>query len=513
MLVAVELIAFTALFVACRAANYREVFFGGEIYFADADCYARMTRARICFQHPGTVIRHHKFENFPVGTTPHTTAPFDYAIVGLATVLRLFTARALELSGALVSPLLGLLGGWFLWWWLRAMRFRFRAVALFLFAASPILVHATALGRPDHQSLELVLVLLALCAEWTLHGERSARWEITSASAWGLALWVSLYEPLGILAIVLLFRALPKRRGALGFAPAKWWLVFGSFMLVAFAIEQRALWFFPSVENARLAANWLSSIGEMRPLFSNPHLWFEWTGYFLPLAAMLLGFGFLRRRLPPIFIVAVLAITFVAMLWQARWGYFATVTLCLLLPALLSSSERYSFLIWVAVVLATFPILRAWDESLWPNESIATQRAERAREQVDLRAASTALSGVEAESFLAPWWLSPAVAYWSGKDGVAGSSHEAIDGILDSARFFAGADPVAAREILLRRRVGWVIAYDAERTLANSRAILGVPATSPALATILDRTPSQAPDFRPVYANGTAKVFRVGISH
>ena len=76
----------SALILAARCANYRNVFIAGNVYFTDADCYARMTRVRMCAEHPGLIVRHHDFENFPMGTTPHTTAPLDYAILGLAFV-------------------------------------------------------------------------------------------------------------------------------------------------------------------------------------------------------------------------------------------------------------------------------------------------------------------------------------------------------------------------------------------------------------------------------------------
>src|SRR5438067_6048573 len=102
-----------------------------------------MTRARMCAEHPGLIIRHHDFENFPAGTTPHTTAPFDYLIVAVAEILRPLTAQALDLAGAMISPVLGLLGGWFLFWWSRQMRYRF--ALLILYTASPILVHGTEL--------------------------------------------------------------------------------------------------------------------------------------------------------------------------------------------------------------------------------------------------------------------------------------------------------------------------------------------------------------------------------
>jgi hypothetical protein len=68
-------------------------------------------------------------------------------------------------AGALISPLLALLGGWFLWCW--SVKFRYRWVLLILYAISPILVHGTELGRPDHQSLLILVVTIAICAEWS----------------------------------------------------------------------------------------------------------------------------------------------------------------------------------------------------------------------------------------------------------------------------------------------------------------------------------------------------------
>jgi len=145
LLTSLEVLVLSALIVATRCANYRDVFFGGGIYFTDGDCYARMTRVRMCLEHPGTIVRHHEFENFPAGTTPHTTAPLDYLIAGISVLM------PVDLAGAVVSPMIALVTGWFLWWWSRRMQTPYRGAALLLFAVSPILVHATELGRPDHQ--------------------------------------------------------------------------------------------------------------------------------------------------------------------------------------------------------------------------------------------------------------------------------------------------------------------------------------------------------------------------
>src|SRR5207247_11417273 len=123
---------------------------------------------RTCHNKTQLTLRHHNFENFPQGTTPHTTAPFHYLILAFALALKPFTVDAIDLAGALISLLLALFGGWFLWWWSRRMKFRYRWAALILYAISPVLVKGTELGRPDHQSLLILLVTVAICAEWTL---------------------------------------------------------------------------------------------------------------------------------------------------------------------------------------------------------------------------------------------------------------------------------------------------------------------------------------------------------
>src|SRR5436190_15123954 len=109
----------------------------------------------------------------------------------------------MDLAGALISPLLALLGGWFLWWWSKRMKLRHRWITLILYALSPILVHGTELGRPDHQSLLMLLLTIAICAEWSLRSELTSRWSAMSGIAWALAVWVSAYESLVLFFIVL----------------------------------------------------------------------------------------------------------------------------------------------------------------------------------------------------------------------------------------------------------------------------------------------------------------------
>jgi hypothetical protein len=507
-LITAEIAILSVLILAARCANYRNVFIAGNVYFTDADCYARMTRVRMCAEHPGLIVRHQDFENFPMGTVPHTTALLDYAILGLAVVLRPFTIHWLDLAGAIISPLFGLLGGWFLWWWARQMQFRFRWPMFLLYAISPILVHGSDLGRPDHQSLLILLVTIGLCAEWVLQTSPSRKWSFISGAAWGLALWVSFYEPLILIGIILACYGIAARnqftaRRRIG------WVALAFLIVLAFIVEQRIPGFSPSVD-PMLLRNWARSIGELIPVRMNDPIWFRWTGYFLPLTALLLVWSlFFKRNRPPTFMLVLFVLTYAFTVWQARWAYFFAVLLVMILPACLAAIEKRS-LGWIVAIPAFFPILRDWDESLWPNESkIARDSQERAA-VVQWRELASQLQSKDTQPFLAPWWLSPSISYWSGQSAVAGSSHESLSGIADSARFFLATDLSVAQGILEKRNVVWVLVIDAEDVIDNSATILGSTRPGNPLARVLTRTPGYAPPFLSLAAqNGAGKIYRV----
>ena len=510
LIASAELVIFSALILTTRCANYRDVFVGGEIYFTDADCYSRMTRARICLENPGRIIRHHSFENFPVGTTPHTTAPLDYLIVALATALKSVTAQALDLAGAITSPLLALLTGWFLWWWSRRSGLRYRGALLVLYAVSPILVHGTELGRPDHQSLLLGLIAIALCAEWTLLSGESRAWSLVSGMAWGLALWVSFYEPLVLLLVVVVAQILFGRARFRARDRLLGWAICGGIVVLALAIEQRLpVW--PGARLSPIFSNWAGTIGELSRVSVNDPVWLRWTGLLLIALPALLWISVGKVRSTPLFLAMLLVASFALTLWQARWACFFALIFALALPGLLSVL-RNPIAGWTLFAISLFPVLTDWDERLWPNESQNALILERRAEAVAWRQTAAQLAAPTEAPFLAPWWWSPAVAYWSRQPGVAGSSHEALEGIEHSARFFLAIDPATARAVLEKAGAVWVLAYDADRTIANSAALLGLPAPENPLGRVLDRTPAQAPGFLQLAAqNSACKLFRVRI--
>ena len=380
---------------------------------------------------------------------------------------------------------------------------------LLLYAMSPILVHGSELGRPDHQSLLILLATIGLCAEWTLQTSPSRKWSLVSGTTWGLALWVSFYEPVVLILIIVVCYGIAARNQFIARHRRIGWIALAVIIGLMFLVEQRIPSFSSSVD-PMLLRNWAGSIGELRPVRMNDPIWFHWTGYFLPLTILLLGWLlFFKRRHPPIFLLVLLLLTCAFTVWQARWAYFFVVILVMLLPACLAVIERHS-LGWVMVTVAFFPILQDWDRSLWPNEvTIARDIQQRAR-AVQWRELATQMRSKDTQPFLAPWWLSPSITYWSGQPAVAGSSHESLGGIAESARFFLTTDLAVAQEILQKHNVVWVLVADAEDVIENSAAILGSIQPPNPLALVLARTPSQAPPFLSLAAQtGTGKIYRV----
>jgi hypothetical protein len=404
-------------------------------------------------------------------------------------------------------------------------------VMLSLYAISPILVHGTELGRPDHQSLSMLLVTIAICAEWSLQTKAADtvappehnRWSIVSGPAWALAIWVSAYEPLVLFLIVIATTFLVNPRALFGRDRRAGWILFAAVIAIALLIEGRI----PSssiLHPDPIFKNWSVTIGELAHVSPANPVWLRWCGYLLLVAPFLIWmnirtrrdgahpFDFAQGRLGralPVYVL--LFATYLLTIWQARWAYFFVLIFAVALPDLLAPAKSRAA-VWIAFVLSIFPILRDWDERLWPNETQLAARVERRNESAQLRELALNLQSRDVHPFLAPWWLSPSIAYWSGQPGVAGSSHESLNGIADSARFFLSEDLQQAREILQKHRVAWVCAYDSDRVAQNSAAILNQALPLHPLCRVLDRTPGQAPHFLIFSAQtATFKLYRTAV--
>ncbi|MDD5351290.1 MAG: hypothetical protein PHQ12_13855 [Chthoniobacteraceae bacterium] len=504
---ALQLVVLLLLTVWVRCWNASDVFAGGNIFFADPDCYSRMTRVREVYEHPGRVVHRHDFENWPEGTQPHTTAPFDYLTAGLAAGIRPFAGepqRALDWAGAAVSPLLGVVAALFLWGWAGAMGGRWRGTVLFLFAVSPILVHGTALGRPDHQSLLLLCIAAGLGAEARLLRGASRGWALAGGLAWGFGIWVSMYEPLVLLALSLVLGVVLLGRGFFTRERAVWAGALVAVLAVALGVEG---WHspVPSPEIRAYFPQWSRTVGELArtPLSAMLH----WTGWLLLAAPLLLGWtGWkLRDRVAWFWLVQLGALAALTA-WQARWGYFLALGFAMALPWMASAFPRG----WIASLVfavSLWPVAGEWDDRLFDASKVAA-REEQRRDNLALYDVAQRLRAPRRLPVLAPWWQSPALAYWSGQPCVAGSSHESLPGTVDASRFYLSRDPAEAEAILAKRRVACVVAYDAGRVASVSSAILGQPAQEGNMAEILYERPHSAPPFlKLAYSNPAFRVF------
>jgi hypothetical protein len=283
--------------------------------------------------------------------------------------------------------------------------------------------------------------------------------------------------------------------------------------LIALLIERRM----PSLSilySDSLFQNWARTIGELAHISPANPIWLHWCGYLLLVTPLLVWLSVIKTRhkgneITPKFVIALFVATCFLTIWQARWAYFFVLIFALALSPLLEPIKSRPA-VWIAFFLSILPILRDWDETLWPNEVQLTDRVVQRNESEQLRDMALNLQSSENHPFLAPWWLSPEIAYWSNQPGVAGSSHESLPGIEDSARFFVSQDWGTAHNLLENHRVAWVIAYDSQRAAQNSAEILGTAVPQQTICMMLDKMATTAPPFLILSAeNGVAKLYRV----
>ncbi len=486
----VLVIALAGLFP--RLYTWEQTFVDGLVLYADADCYARMTRVREFMEGGWRPVTHHDFENWPIGTDPHTTLPFDVAIALLAVVLGPFLGtpplEALPLAGAWIGPVLAFLGMIGLGMaWPRSLRGRWQT--LLLFALSPPIVWANVVGRPDHQAL--LVPLLALAAVLTLDLFRrggTPRRAVFGGLAWGLPLRTSLFEPL-ILLVVTAGAWFFVRRGRANHRV----LLLGAIALpLALMLLLEGLRItLPGADPA--FARWARLIPELHPAGFSEALF--WTGG-LPfiLLAVLLGWVVGRsgpRQRGGVALLAVLVLLTTLAFLQRRWAPYAAAFATLLVPVAVSAFANFTrswdpvprwLLKPAPLLMVIWPLLIAWDTMLFEEEIVSRRRMEVA-EQIDsalvgqwLREATLGDDpAAEQRGILCAYWLAPRLAWWSHLPAVGGVSHQSLPGILDSTRFFAETAWPEALKLAEKRQVRWIVADAPERLRETGEILLGEP--------------------------------------
>ena len=451
----------------------------------EADCYSQLARVQRILQGQGLIQNHFKVENWPEGLTPSTTAPFDYVILLLYAPLCLFTRHPLDWAGALVSPAL-----WvalvFFWMLFRSREFNLAGRALLLIGSTalPAFIWATACGRPRHQSLILALMAMGLTAEyerWHFEMTPKRAWNIFAGIVWGLACWTSLYEPPVVVAALVVFNLVVRRRENPAFL-----ISLGIVMLVALLLEGVHI-FIPPAEYHEALVRWLTTIAEVQPVSFN--------GMLQLMTLSLLLLPFLAWRLWPwnngnktdalLILLTFLLILFTSL--QGRWIYYAALGELFLLV-------RYYQI--TPVSWTRLAVLLIFLAGLIDADYVQVKgRAGLPANQPSLQLAEIARSMDAPGGIMAPWWLSPGLLYFSEQPIVSGSSHCGISGIVASANFYAATNWADAESVLKERQVRWVVVWDDQQyvypLLDSSRRILGLRSYSDDDAQVAEATVAQ----------------------
>jgi hypothetical protein len=449
-------------------------------WMVEADCYSQMARVQRILRGQGLIQNHFTAENWPEGLVPSTTAPFDYCILLLYAPLKLFTAHPLDWAGALISPFLWAALVVF-WMFFRSREFTRAGRALFLLgsAALPGFIWATACGRPRHQSLILVLMALGLVAEyerWHMTAVPRKAWSLFAGMVWGLACWTSLFEPTIVLAVLLLFNAVARRResavflGGFAVVIAVSFLVEGPHTLVA-----AALLLHPAAEYVAPLHNWLATISEIRGIYLSPEIFGKEIVRMVSLL-LLWGIGWFlwarenSNRTDRLLVVLAFLLMIFSM-WQGRWIYYANLAeLFLVVRFYQLAPMRWPQLALLAIFLLGLVNV----DYLEIRQRLQAPPNQPSLQLLQVSNAIDAPGGI-----LAPWWLSPGLLYFSGQPIVTGSSHCGISGIVAGSQFYSSTSWVDAEQILRQRKVRWIVVSDDpdyEYPLLNiSRRILGLP--------------------------------------
>ncbi len=435
----------------------------------EADCYSQLARVQRILHGQGLIQNHFTVENWPEGLVPSTTAPFDYVILLLYAPLALFTQHPLDWAGALVSPAL-----WvalvFFWMLIRSREFNLTGRALLLVgsAALPAFIWATACGRPRHQSLILALMAMGLTAEyerWQIEMTPKRAWNLFAGIVWGLACWTSLFEPVLVVTVLILFNLIVRRRENFTFLVS-----FGVVMLVALLLEGVHV-FIPPPEYHQALVRWLETIAEVQGVNLTSFV-SQMTFLSFVLIVPMISWRILRRvgdiRVDLLLILLTVLLAVLSFV-QKRWVYYANLTELLLIARYCQlEPTRWPRL----AVMALFGFGLVYDNILQEEGRSRAQANQPSLEMAQISHAIDQPGGI-----MAPWWLSPGLLYFSGQPIVSGSSHCGISGIVASANFFAGTSWTDAERILRERKVRWVVVWDDpvyDYPLVNSsRGILG----------------------------------------
>lgn len=147
--------------LALRLSVWPRVFSGGRVYLDGPDGYYHLRRAEMTLLHWPRVPQFDPALNYPAGGRISWTPMFDGLLATIALPWR--SDHALEVAGAVLPPILGVLQLGVLYLLIDALRGRRAAmIAVIIVAILPAVVRYTLLGALDHDPFYILCLLLAL---------------------------------------------------------------------------------------------------------------------------------------------------------------------------------------------------------------------------------------------------------------------------------------------------------------------------------------------------------------
>ena len=436
-------------------------------------------------------------EGWPTGTGTGYSTLSDCLLLWIAWLVRwigygmerlddrvgvILQSGAMDYGAGLAGVCVGIMVAGALWWRVRTLGWgRWRMMVWGVLALMPPMIFATRFGALDESVLALAFLgwILVLEDSVVCHGMRGSA---LSGVLAGMAIWVAPRFSLPVILMVLIGRCIKSSSITnASRAVLRWMIPLSGVMTLACWMDGRA-WLGSLVASG--AGRWHASQSLWRPVEDSlaPFLWFGGAMVVPVLALFRRGEEVERQRWETLLACsALLAVG--ASWWMPVWAPLAVILIALCVEPARHGAIRLSGLglglrgnrgVPLGVVLALigggsfWPIARWWEGWIFPTESRVAEAMEYREEMGQLRRIALGIRGGETQPFLAPWYLSPAVSYWSMQPSVARFTSLDQDKEDFAMEFFASTDVRSQRDAAISLGVRWIICDAPDRFERNA---------------------------------------------
>jgi asparagine N-glycosylation enzyme membrane subunit Stt3 len=496
--------AFASLYLGLQWFSFHRIIGEGPDMYWDTDPYARMYRVGSILNGHDWIVQFQNVDGYPIGHESHWTLPFDAWCVALAKLTSLPTA------GLLASPLVGLFCMLcFAFWCFMRLPRPIACGASLIYLLQPSFHWATALGRPDHQSLThacfLVAVILDLgfwLKEFGESGDTLSRWRVVlNAVALGVGLWTTIeMAPLWGVQIfsALVIAVVMRKRGgwrALG-KRALGWLLTLAILVVAYGVE-----FSFDRDHVRIgqfasgvARRWFGVVQEFQPLMVVRGEW-RWYGlhglfgtsfYLLPFLAWFFArsraFGTPFKIALASMVAVYTAMAFAQIHWVSNvsvlWPLFATIAIHAAIESRLTLHAPRSTVFAIVLAVLFLPCVFGFFDFAQREElglrlrPVCEWLRQKTPPNRDMEHFSMITPRDREYSVMTQWWQGSYVQYLARRPVVATPYHTNMDAILDSYRFYVATSWAEAERILERHRCRYVLVEDNRNFVEDAQRVL-----------------------------------------